>query len=44
LRAASNKFRARFELVEQLAAQRSIDIQSASLETLDQLWDLAKGQ
>ena len=44
LRAASNKFRARFELVEQLAAQRSIDIQSASLETLDHLWDLAKGQ
>ena len=44
LRAASNKFRARFELVEQLAAQRSIDIQTASLETLDQLWDLAKGQ
>ncbi|MFZ9817836.1 MAG: nucleoside triphosphate pyrophosphohydrolase [Ilumatobacteraceae bacterium] len=44
LRAASNKFRARFELVEQLAAQRSIDMQSASLETLDQLWDLAKGQ
>ena len=44
LRAASNKFRSRFEIVEQLAAQRSIDLQSASLETLDQLWDIAKGQ
>ena len=44
LRAASNKFRTRFEIVERLAAQRSIDLQSASLETLDQLWDIAKGQ
>lgn len=44
LRAASNKFRSRFETVEQLAVQRSIDLQTASLETLDQLWDIAKGQ
>ena len=34
----------RFEIVERLAVQRSIDLQSASLETLDQLWDIAKGQ
>ena len=44
LRAASNKFRSRFEAVEKLATQRSIDLQTASLETLDQLWDIAKGQ
>ena len=42
LRAAVAKFRHRFEGVEQLAAQRSIELSSAGLETLDQLWDEVK--
>ncbi len=42
LRYASLKFRARFELVEQLAAQRGLNISALSLDQLDKLWDEAK--
>lgn len=42
LRAATNKFRRRFEAVEQLAAQRGVDIGGADLATLDALWDDVK--
>ncbi|WP_395160487.1 nucleoside triphosphate pyrophosphohydrolase [Ilumatobacter sp.] len=42
LRAASDKFRARFEGVEALAASRSIDLKAADLVTLDALWDEVK--
>jgi tetrapyrrole methylase family protein/MazG family protein len=42
LRAASDKFRARFEGVEALATSRSIDLKAASLMTLDSLWDEVK--
>ena len=44
LRQASNKFRSRFEIVEQLAGERGIDLASSSLEVLDRLWDEAKTQ
>lgn len=39
---ATDKFQNRFSVVESLAGERGIDIQSASLETLDRLWDEAK--
>ncbi len=39
---ACDKFTARFALVERLAAERGIDMQSAGLEALDKLWDEAK--
>ncbi|MBQ6380194.1 MAG: nucleoside triphosphate pyrophosphohydrolase [Clostridia bacterium] len=42
LTAASDKFLQRFSIVEQLAAERSIDMKTASLEELDKLWDEAK--
>ncbi|MFW2335272.1 nucleoside triphosphate pyrophosphohydrolase [Ilumatobacter sp.] len=42
LRRASQKFRRRFEHVERLARERSIDVGSADLVTLDSLWDEAK--
>ncbi|MFT4866434.1 MAG: tetrapyrrole methylase family protein/MazG family protein [Ilumatobacter sp.] len=42
LRAASDKFRARFEGVEALATSRSIDLKAASLMTLNSLWDEVK--
>ena len=42
LRAATDKFRARFETVEQLAADRSLDLRTSDLATLDALWDEAK--
>jgi len=42
LRAASRKFRTRFEGVERLARGRSIDLHSAGLEVLDELWDEVK--
>lgn len=44
LRHAANKFRTRFETVEQLAHQRNIDMTTASLAELDALWDEAKRQ
>ena len=42
LRAASDKFRTRFEGVERLASDRSIDLRDADLDTLDSLWDEVK--
>ena len=42
LRAASDKFRSRFEAVEQLAVKRSIDLHASDLVILDQLWNEAK--
>lgn len=42
LTAATDKFFNRFSVVEQLAAARNIDMKSASLEQLDELWDEAK--
>jgi tetrapyrrole methylase family protein/MazG family protein len=44
LRGASDKFRHRFEQVEQLALSRDIDLASAPLERLDALWDEVKKQ
>ena len=44
LTAASDKFIARFVRVEQLARVRGIDMESASLEKLDELWDEAKAE
>ena len=42
LRAAVSKFRTRFEQVERLAAERSIDLHASDLTLLDQLWDEVK--
>ena len=42
LRAATDKFRTRFEGVERLARERELDLSHASLETLDALWDEVK--
>lgn len=42
LRAAGNKFRARFEGVERLASERGIDLRASELATLDGLWDEVK--
>ena len=42
LRDASDKFRNRFEQVEQLASTRGIDLASATLAQLDALWDEVK--
>jgi nucleoside triphosphate diphosphatase len=39
---ANRKFRQRFEQIEQLAAEREIDVSSAGLEVLDGLWDEVK--
>jgi len=39
---ANRKFRSRFTEVEQLAAERDIDVSTAGLETLDALWDEVK--
>ncbi len=44
LRAATDTFRLRFERVEALAVERSIDLRGADLVTLDALWDEAKRQ
>ena len=44
LRGASDKFRHRFEQVEQLALSRDIDLAHAPLEQLDALWDEVKKQ
>ncbi len=41
-RASAAKFRRRFEGVEQLAAERRVDLRAADLETLDALWDEVK--
>lgn len=42
LTAATDKFAARFRQVEQLAAERNIDMNTAGLKVLDELWDEAK--
>ncbi len=42
LRAATNKFRRRFEAVELLATSRGIDVHSTELDSLDALWDEVK--
>jgi tetrapyrrole methylase family protein/MazG family protein len=42
LRAASNKFRTRFESVEVIATERGIDLQASDLSVLDNLWDEVK--
>ena len=42
LRAATQKFRTRFEGVEQLARDRGIDLHTAGLTALDALWDEIK--
>lgn len=39
---ANRKFRQRFEQIEELAAERGIDVSSAGLEVLDTLWDEVK--
>jgi MazG family protein len=39
---ANAKFQERFEAVERLAGERSIDVRTAGLETLDQLWNETK--
>lgn len=42
LTSSTDKFIKRFEKVEKLAKEKGIDMKSASLETLDELWDIAK--
>lgn len=42
LTGATDKFASRFKVVEELAAQRNIDMKASSLEELDKLWDEAK--
>ncbi|HSP27918.1 MAG TPA: nucleoside triphosphate pyrophosphohydrolase, partial [Ilumatobacteraceae bacterium] len=44
LRAATDKFRRRFEGVERLALERAIDLRGADLPTLDALWDDVKSR
>jgi tetrapyrrole methylase family protein/MazG family protein len=44
LRAAASKFRRRFEAVEQLAAERGIEVHTAGLPALDALWDEVKAR
>lgn len=39
---SSDKFLKRFSVVEQLAKERSIDMENTSLQELDKLWDEAK--
>lgn len=39
---ANQKFRARFEAVERLAAERGLELHTAGLERLDELWDEVK--
>ena len=42
LRAAAQKFRARFEALEELARARDIELSTAGLDRLDALWDEIK--
>jgi uncharacterized protein YabN with tetrapyrrole methylase and pyrophosphatase domain len=39
---ANGKFQVRFEAVERLAAERGIDVKTAGLAKLDELWDEVK--
>lgn len=42
LKASTDKFIARFRIVEQLAEESNIDMKKASIDELDRLWDAAK--
>jgi tetrapyrrole methylase family protein / MazG family protein len=42
LRAATQKFRSRFEQVEQIARERGVELHGTDLATLDALWDEVK--
>jgi MazG family protein len=44
LRSANAKFERRFRRVEALLAQRGADLEGATLEALDELWDAAKAE
>jgi len=44
LRAANEKFRRRFGIVERLAAERGVALRDLSFEELDALWDEAKAE
>jgi uncharacterized protein YabN with tetrapyrrole methylase and pyrophosphatase domain len=44
LRAANEKFRRRFGIVERLAAERAVALRDLSFAELDDLWDAAKAQ
>jgi MazG family protein len=44
LRAANDKFRRRFAVVERLAAERGVALRDLSFEGLDELWDAAKAE
>ena len=44
LRAANEKFRARFGIVERLAAERAVALRDLSFAELDELWDAAKAE
>ena len=44
LRAANDKFRRRFRVVEELAAERGVALRELSFEQLDELWDAAKAE
>ncbi len=44
LERADAKFRRRFERVEDLAAERGLDVATAGLSALDELWDEAKSE
>jgi uncharacterized protein YabN with tetrapyrrole methylase and pyrophosphatase domain len=40
---ANRKFRERFQKIEELAAERGIEVETAGLEVLDGLWEEVKG-
>lgn len=44
LRAANEKFRARFGIVERIAAERAVALRDLSFAELDELWDAAKAE
>ena len=44
LEKANHRFLHRFRKIEQLAAERGIDVATAGLEKLDKLWEEAKGE
>ena len=44
LRAANEKFRRRFGIVERLAAERGVALRDLSFAELDELWDAAKAE
>ena len=44
LRAANQKFRSRFGIVERLASERAVALRDLSFAELDELWDAAKAE